>query len=95
MGKVRTEWCFILKIVKTENGQKIAFYHNVYFAVLLGVVRWSSHWFPFNKAGREDFLVMIAHSQSSINQDSKNRKALGGTLSFITDGIYFFRQLNI
>ena len=40
-------------------------------------LRWASHCFPIEIAGRHYFLEMIAGP--SINYDKKNRKTIGGT----------------
>ena len=40
-------------------------------------IRWASHCFPIEKAGRQDFTHMIA--RPSINKDIKNRKTTWGT----------------
>ena len=40
-------------------------------------LRWASHCFPSKKAGRQDFMHMIA--RPSINKDIKNRKTMRDT----------------
>ena len=41
-------------------------------------VRWASHCFPIEKAGKQDLMHMIV--RPAINKDIKNRKAMRGTL---------------
>ena len=55
-------------------------------------IRWDSHSFPTERAGRQDFMDMIA--RLSINQDIKNQKTIRGTRYIRSKCLCPFLQLN-
>ena len=57
----------IIEIFLWQEGQSFS----------LHLIRWASHYFPIEDAGRQDFTHMIA--QPAINKDLKDRKTTRGT----------------